>query len=117
MKYICILIFIMYKDAPIISDYEFDLMLKKLTDLESKFPQFFDINSPSQRVGGKVSKKFNNIKHDYPMYSLDNSYSKKDLDSFYSRILKKIPDNDLNFLCELKFDGVSINLTYENGWF
>ena len=103
------------KDAPIISDYEFDLMLKKLTDLESKFPQFFDVNSPSQRVGGKVSKNFNNIKHDYPMYSLDNSYSKKDLDSFYSRILKKIPDYDLNFLCELKFDGVSINLTYENG--
>ena len=103
------------KDAPIISDYEFDLMLKKLTDLELKFPQFFDINSPSQRVGGKVSKKFNNIKHDYPMYSLDNSYSKNDLDSFYSRILKKIPDDDLNFLCELKFDGVSINLTYENG--
>ena len=103
------------KDAPIISDYEFDLMLKKLTDLESKFPQFFDINSPSQRVGGKVSKNFNNIKHDYPMYSLDNSYSKKDLDSFYSRILKKIPDYDLNFLCELKFDGVSINITYENG--
>ena len=103
------------KDAPIISDYEFDLMLKKLNDLESKFPQFFDINSPSQRVGGKVSKNFNNIKHDYPMYSLDNSYSKKDLDSFYSRILKKIPDYDLNFLCELKFDGVSINLTYENG--
>jgi len=103
------------KDAPIISDYEFDLMLKKLTDLELKFPQFFDINSPSQRVGGKVSKNFNNIKHDYPMYSLDNSYSKKDLDSFYSRILKKIPDDDLNFLCELKFDGVSINLTYQNG--
>ena len=103
------------KDAPIISDYEFDLMLQKLTDLELKFPQFFDINSPSQRVGGKVSKKFNNIKHDYPMYSLDNSYSKNDLDSFYSRILKKIPDDDLNFLCELKFDGVSINLTYQNG--
>ena len=103
------------KDAPIISDYEFDLMLKKLIDLELKFPQFFDINSPSQRVGGKVSKKFNNIKHDYPMYSLDNSYSKNDLDSFYSRILKKIPDDDLNFLCELKFDGVSINLTYQNG--
>ena len=103
------------KDAPIISDYEFDLMLKKLTDLELKFPQFFDINSPSQRVGGKVSKKFNNIKHDHPMYSLDNSYSKNDLDSFYSRILKKIPDDDLNFLCELKFDGVSINLTYQNG--
>ena len=104
------------KDAPVISDYEFDLMLKKLIDLESKFPQFFDSNSPSQRVGGKVSKKFNNIKHDYPMYSLDNSYSKQDLDSFNTRILKKIPNSDLSYLCELKFDGVSINLTYENGY-
>ena len=104
------------KDAPVISDYEFDLMLKKLIDLESKFPQFFDSNSPSQRVGGKVSKKFNNIKHDYPMYSLDNSYSKQDLDSFNTRILKKIPNSDLTYLCELKFDGVSINLTYENGY-
>ena len=104
------------KDAPIISDYEFDLMLKKLIELESKFPQFFDSNSPSQRVGGKVSKKFNNIKHDYPMYSLDNSYSKQDLDSFNTRILKKIPNSDLTYLCELKFDGVSINLTYENGY-
>ena len=74
------------KDAPIISDYEFDLMLKKLTDLESKFPQFFDINSPSQRVGGNVSKNFNNIKHDYPMYSLDNSYSKKDLAVSYTHL-------------------------------
>ena len=104
------------KDAPVISDYEFDLMLKKLIELESKFPQFFDSNSPSQRVGGKVSKKFNNIKHDYPMYSLDNSYSKQDLDSFNTRILKKIPNSDLTYLCELKFDGVSINLTYENGY-
>ena len=104
------------KDAPVISDYEFDLMLKKLIELESKFPQFFDSNSPSQRVGGKVSKKFNNIKHDYPMYSLDNSYSKQDLDSFNTRILKKIPNSDLSYLCELKFDGVSINLTYENGY-
>jgi len=77
------------KDAPIISDYEFDLMLKKLIDLESKFPQFFDSNSPSQRVGGKVSKKFNNVKHEYPMYSLDNSYSKEDLDNFNTRIVKK----------------------------
>ena len=103
------------KDAPIISDYEFDLMLKKLIDLESKFPQFFDSNSPSQRVGGKVSKKFNNVKHEYPMYSLDNSYSKEDLDNFNTRIIKKIPNSDLTYLCELKFDGVSINLTYENG--
>jgi len=104
------------KDAPIISDYEFDLMLKKLINLESKFPQFFDSNSPSQRVGGKVSKKFNNVKHEHPMYSLDNSYSKEDLNNFNSRIIKKIPNSDLSYLCELKFDGVSINLTYENGF-
>ncbi|MDB4086954.1 NAD-dependent DNA ligase LigA [Flavobacteriaceae bacterium] len=104
------------KDAPIISDYEFDLMLKKLIDLELKFPQFFDSNSPSQRVGGKVSKKFNNVKHEYPMYSLDNSYSKKDLDDFNTRVIKKIKNTDLSYLCELKFDGVSINLTYENGF-
>ncbi|MDA9242177.1 NAD-dependent DNA ligase LigA, partial [Flavobacteriaceae bacterium] len=104
------------KDAPMISDYEFDLMLKKLIDLELKFPQFFDSNSPSQRVGGKVSKKFNNVKHEYPMYSLDNSYSKKDLDDFNTRVIKKIKNTDLSYLCELKFDGVSINLTYENGF-
>ena len=105
------------EDAPIISDYEFDILLKKLVDFENKFPNFFDPNSPTQRVGGKVSKNFQSIEHDFPMYSLDNSYSKEDLENFHNRVLKKIPNNDLNYLCELKFDGVSINLTYENGIF
>ena len=105
------------EDAPIISDYEFDILLKKLVDFENKFPNFFDSNSPTQRVGGKVSKNFQSIEHDFPMYSLDNSYSKEDLENFHNRVLKKIPNNDLNYLCELKFDGVSINLTYENGIF
>ena len=105
------------EDAPIISDYEFDILLKKLVDFENKFPNFFDPNSPTQRVGGKVSKNFQSIEHDFPMYSLDNSYSKEDLENFHNRVLKKIPNKDLNYLCELKFDGVSINLTYENGIF
>ena len=105
------------EDAPIISDYEFDILLKKLVDYENKFPNFFDPNSPTQRVGGKVSKNFQSIEHDFPMYSLDNSYSKEDLENFHNRVLKKIPNKDLNYLCELKFDGVSINLTYENGIF
>ena len=105
------------EDAPIISDYEFDILLKKLVDYENKFPNFFDPNSPTQRVGGKVSKNFQSIEHDFPMYSLDNSYSKEDLENFHNRVLKKISNKDLNYLCELKFDGVSINLTYENGIF
>ena len=105
------------EDAPIISDYEFDILLKKLVDFENKFPNFFDPNSPTQRVGGKVSKNFQSIEHDFPMYSLDNSYSKEDLENFHNRVLKKISNKDLNYLCELKFDGVSINLTYENGIF
>ena len=105
------------EDAPIISDYEFDILLKKLVDFENKYPNFFDPNSPTQRVGGKVSKNFQSIEHDFPMYSLDNSYSKEDLENFHNRVLKKISNKDLNYLCELKFDGVSINLTYENGIF
>jgi len=105
------------EDAPIISDYEFDILLNKLVDFENKFPNFFDPNSPTQRVGGKVSKNFQSIEHDFPMYSLDNSYSKEDLENFHNRVLKKISNKDLNYLCELKFDGVSINLTYENGIF
>ncbi len=105
------------EDAPVISDYEFDILLKKLVDFENKFPNFFDTNSPTQRVGGKVSKSFQSIEHDFPMYSLDNSYSKEDLENFHNRVLKKILNKDLNYLCELKFDGVSINLTYENGIF
>jgi DNA ligase (NAD+) len=105
------------EDAPIISDYEFDILLNKLVDFENKFPNFFDPNSPTQRVGGKVSKNFQSIEHDFPMYSLDNSYNKEDLENFHNRVLKKISNKDLNYLCELKFDGVSINLTYENGIF
>ncbi|NND52591.1 MAG: NAD-dependent DNA ligase LigA [Flavobacteriaceae bacterium] len=101
-------------DNPTISDFEFDQKLKELQKLESEHPEFFDPNSPSQRVGGEVTKDFKTIQHDYRMYSLDNSYSKEDLLDWEKRI-KKIVDGNLQFSCELKYDGASMSLTYEKG--
>ncbi|MBU2930054.1 NAD-dependent DNA ligase LigA [Winogradskyella psychrotolerans] len=101
-------------DDATISDYEFDLKLKELQVLEEKHPEFFDANSPSQRVGGEVTKNFKTTVHDSRMYSLDNSYSKEDLLDWETRI-KKMVDGDVNYTCELKYDGASISLTYENG--
>jgi len=102
-------------DKPIISDYDFDMKLEKLIKLENKFPELFDINSPSQRVGGVITKNFKTVEHTFPMYSLDNSYSKDDLLTWIERLHKNLKTNQLDYLCELKFDGVSINLTYEEG--
>ncbi|MDG1052452.1 MAG: NAD-dependent DNA ligase LigA [Flavobacteriaceae bacterium] len=102
-------------DKPLISDYDFDMKLKDLINLEKKYPQFYDNNSPTLRVGGSIIKSFDSVKHDFPMYSLDNSYSKNDLEDWNDRIFKNIGHNNLQFLCELKFDGVSINLTYKSG--
>ena len=102
-------------DKPLISDFDFDMKLKQLNDLENKFPEFNDDNSPTKRVGGVVVKRFNSIIHKYPMYSLDNSYSKEDLEDWNQRLNKNLEVTDFKFLCELKFDGVSINLTYDNG--
>lgn len=101
-------------DNPTISDFEFDIKLKELQDLESKHPEFFDANSPTQRVGGEITKNFETIPHGFRMYSLDNSYSKEDLIDWETRI-KKLVDGDIQFTCELKYDGASISLTYENG--
>ncbi|WMI65560.1 NAD-dependent DNA ligase LigA [Aestuariibaculum sp. YM273] len=101
-------------DTPVISDYDFDLKLKELQDLEAKHPEFFDANSPTQRVGGAVTKNFETVAHEYRMYSLDNSYSKEDLQDWETRI-KKMVDGDIQYTCELKYDGASISLTYENG--
>jgi DNA ligase (NAD+) len=101
-------------DSPTISDYEFDVKLKELQDLESKHPEFFDLNSPTQRVGGEVTKNFETVVHEHRMYSLDNSYSKEDLQDWETRI-KKLVDGDIQYTCELKYDGASISLTYENG--
>ncbi|MBC3848036.1 NAD-dependent DNA ligase LigA [Winogradskyella echinorum] len=101
-------------DNATISDYEFDIKLKELQALEEAHPEFFDANSPTQRVGGAVTKNFATTVHDFRMYSLDNSYSKEDLLDWETRI-KKMVDGDVQYTCELKYDGASMNLTYENG--
>ena len=103
------------KDQPTVSDYEFDMLLKKLQDLEAKHPEFFDENSPSLRVGGGVTKNFNTITHRNRMYSLDNSYSKEDLLDWEKRIKKILETDEVAYTCELKYDGASINITYTNG--
>jgi DNA ligase (NAD+) len=103
-------------DNPEISDYDFDMKLKELQSLEEKNPEFYDPNSPTMRVGGEVTKNFNTIVHDFPMYSLSNSYSKEDLDDWQVRI-EKIIEEPVEYTCELKYDGASISLTYENGEF
>lgn len=101
-------------DNPTISDFEFDQKLKQLQALEEAHPEFDDPNSPSRRVGGDVTKNFNTIVHEHRMYSLDNSYSKEDLEDWEVRV-KKLVDGDVSYTCELKYDGASISLTYENG--
>jgi DNA ligase (NAD+) len=102
-------------DTPAISDYEFDLKIKQLQDLEDKHPEYFDESSPTQRVGGSITKNFKTVPHDYRMYSLDNSYSKEDLIEWEKRIQKVLGDVPLEYTCELKYDGASISITYENG--
>jgi DNA ligase (NAD+) len=102
-------------DSPSISDYEFDLKLKQLQDLEKKHPEYFDESSPSLRVGGTITKNFKTVPHEYRMYSLDNSYSKEDLIDWEKRVQKVLGDVPLEYTCELKYDGASISITYENG--
>ena len=101
-------------DKPEISDLDFDNKLKELQELEDKHPEFYDANSPTLRVGGQVTKNFATVVHDYRMYSLDNSYSKEDLEDWEKRI-KKLVDGKVEYTCELKYDGASISLTYEKG--
>lgn len=102
-------------DNPTISDFEFDQKLKELQALEAEHPKFFDENSPTVRVGGSITKNFNTVVHPYRMYSLDNSYSKEELEDWEKRIIKMIGTEDISFVCELKYDGASIDLHYKNG--
>lgn len=109
------------QSAPIVSDYDFDQLLKELEQLEEQHPDFAHANSPTKRVGGDVTKNFNSITHKYPMLSLGNSYSKDDIVDFEKRV-RKVLDEDadlfgssVEYICELKYDGVAIGLTYENG--
>ena len=104
-------------DNASISDFDFDIKLKELEKLETDNPQFFDANSPTQRVGGEITKNFETVTHKNRMYSLDNSYSKEDLLDWEKRIQKMLGTDDIEYTCELKYDGASINLTFENGQF
>ena len=102
-------------DNPTISDYEFDQKLKELQLLENQHSEYYDANSPSVRVGGEITKNFPTVTHEFRMYSLDNSYSKEELEEWEKRILKNLGENNVSFVCELKYDGASIDLTYEKG--
>jgi len=102
-------------DNPTISDFEFDQKLKKLQELEEKYPEFFDENSPTQRVGGSITKNFNTVVHENRMFSLENSYSQEDLIDWEKRIQKVLGNVEVEYVCELKYDGASISITYENG--
>ncbi len=103
------------KSKPEISDLEFDKLLTELTSLEEQFPQFKLSDSPSQRVGGTVSKTFESVVHKYPMLSLGNTYSQEELEDFDGRVAKGLDGEKYEYFCELKFDGVSISLIYEDG--
>ena len=102
-------------DDPIISDYEFDQSLRKLTALEKQYPEYHDPNSPSLRVGGGVTKDFPTVVHEFPMYSLDNAYSKQELLDWEKRVQKRLGTDEVSYTCELKYDGASISLTYDRG--
>ena len=100
-------------DAPIISDYDFDQLLKQLEQLEAAHPEFFDPNSPTVRVGGAVTKNFETVNHRFPMLSLGNTYNLEELQEWIIRVQKLAPE--ATFVCELKYDGVAIGIQYVNG--
>ena len=99
---------------PLISDFEFDKLLAELQKLEDAHPEFFDPNSPTQRVGSDINQNFTQVKHEYPMLSLGNTYNEGEVADFYNRVAKAL-NAPFEIVCELKYDGTSISLTYENG--
>lgn len=101
------------ENAPEISDFEFDALLRELQELESRYPDAADPNSPTQRVGCDLTSEFESVEHRYPMQSLSNTYSEEELGEWVERVVKEV--GDMEFVCELKFDGTAISLTYENG--
>jgi DNA ligase (NAD+) len=100
---------------PAISDFEYDKLMQELISLEKQHPEFADPNSPSQRVGNDTDNTFVQVRHDYPMLSLDNTYSRQEVEDFHERVRKALPSETIEYVCELKYDGVSISLRYENG--
>ncbi|MFI3333249.1 MAG: NAD-dependent DNA ligase LigA [Rikenellaceae bacterium] len=101
------------ENNPDISDFEFDALLRELNDLEQQFPQYALPNSPTQRVGSDISNSFESRKHRFPMLSLSNTYSREELHDFVDKVISEVGETE--FVCELKFDGTAISLTYENG--
>ena len=101
------------QSEPEISDYDFDMMLSKLQELEEKFPEFAYPNSPTKRVGGDITKRFETVKHRYPMLSLSNTYSREEIEDWVERISKSI-ESGIEFVCELKYDGVAIGIRFAN---
>lgn len=99
---------------PLVSDFEFDKLLAELQRLEEENPQFFDPNSPTQRVGSDINQNFTQVKHEYPMLSLGNTYNEGEVADFYNRVAKAL-NAPFEIVCELKYDGTSISLTYDNG--
>lgn len=99
---------------PSISDFDFDQKMNHLLDLENKYPEYYDKNSPSQRVGSDLTKNFTQEVHKYPMLSLGNSYNREDVEDFLQKAIKAL-ESDIEIVCELKFDGASISITYING--
>ncbi len=102
-------------DEPTISDFEFDAKLKELQELEAVHPEFYDPHSPTLRVGGEITKNFPTVQHQFRMYSLDNSYDFNDLQDWHTRISKILETEDIEFVAELKYDGASISILFENG--
>ena len=102
-------------NTPLISDQEFDQMMHELQRLEEKHPEMFDPNSPTQRVGSDLSQDFQQVRHKYPMLSLANTYNRDDVRDFYQRVSEGLHGAPFEICCELKFDGLSISITYENG--
>ena len=101
-------------NAPVISDIDFDRLMKELQDLENQYPQYADTNSPTQRVGSDINKSFKQVVHKYPMLSLSNTYTIGEVSDFYNRI-KDLLNADFQIVGELKYDGTSISLTYIDG--
>ena len=102
-------------DEPTISDYEFDQSLRELAELEKQYPEYHDPNSPTLRVGGGITKEFPTVIHEFPMYSLDNAYSHQELFDWEKRVHKGLGTDQVSYTCELKYDGASISLTYNQG--
>ena len=102
-------------NSPIISDMEFDMLMHELQDLEAQHPDMFDENSPTQRVGSDLNKEFTQVTHKYPMLSLSNTYSQQDVANFYDSVSRGLGGEPFDICCELKYDGLSISLTYVDG--